>query len=207
MPGKPLTAHNPTFGCRQASNSAEMREVLGRLLQAESSSGQAQQAQQAQPEQPAPEQQQAPDQQQAQQQPPLQVQPPEAAVEPLVAADFAMMGEEEQEVVADHEPPQPAADAAADAGPQQSREPLAQEPESGAADTADADAAQPEQGQGGPGGAAAAAAAADEPAPARPLRVGEVGWFQVRGYPHWPFLVLTREEALARGLPGACIHV
>lgn len=36
----------------------------------------------------------------------------------------------------------------------------------------------------------------------RQLAPGEVGWFQVKGYPHWPFLVITREEAAARGLPG-----
>ncbi len=42
-----------------------------------------------------------------------------------------------------------------------------------------------------------------EPAQRRQqLLPGEVGWFQVKGYPHWPFLVITREEAAARGVPG-----
>lgn len=55
-------------------------------------------------------------------------------------------------------------------------------------------------------GSAAAGAGPEgqaEPAQRRQqLLPGEVGWFQVKGYPHWPFLVITREEAAARGVPG-----
>ncbi|KAL4440395.1 hypothetical protein ABPG75_003396 [Micractinium tetrahymenae] len=49
-------------------------------------------------------------------------------------------------------------------------------------------------------------AAEAAPAQQRQLQPGEVGWFQVKGYPAWPFLVITWEEAMARGLKEAQVR-
>lgn len=59
-----------------------------------------------------------------------------------------------------------------------------------------------EEAAGGAKGGSAAPAAHAAPPQQQQLLPGEVGWFQVKGYPHWPFLVVTREEAAARGVPG-----
>lgn len=57
--------------------------------------------------------------------------------------------------------------------------------------------------QGGTSQPQPQAGGAAEGAALRPLRVGEVGWFKVAGFPHWPFMVITREEAMDRGVHGA----
>ena len=64
-------------------------------------------------------------------------------------------------------------------------------------------AAAPPDG-GAAGAAAPAVAAASQPKPRLPVLLlpGEVAWNRVTGYPHWPLLVITREEAIARGIPG-----
>lgn len=34
------------------------------------------------------------------------------------------------------------------------------------------------------------------------LQPGEVGWYKAAGFLHWPFMTITREEAISRGVPG-----
>ncbi len=187
--------------------------MLQRLLLPGQSNGQAQQAQAQQQQAQGQQQpqhcqgqwqgQQHQAAEQGQQQQAGEQQQREASVEPLVAADFA--GEDEQ--VADYEPSPQAVQQGAAQADEEDELPSAAAAAAAPAEPAPADGSLPAAAsEGAQEGAAAAgtAAAGGEPVPPRPLRVGEVGWFQVRGYPHWPFLVITQEEAVARGLPGGC---